>query len=86
MVILVFILTSKYFLQVCGLSFHSRNGVLQKVEVIVLSILICFGTFVKNFFTIFKSVFELCSFYVSILLPKLPYFNYCSFKVSLEIR
>ena len=48
MVIPVFIPTSKYFLQVCGLCFHSHNDVFQRVEVIVLSILICFGTFIKS--------------------------------------
>ena len=72
MVISGFIPTSKNFLQVCGLSFHSHTDGFQRVEVIVVSILICFGTFSKSLFTIFVFLKSVVLLFVAIVLRKLP--------------
>ena len=85
MVISGFIPTSKNFLQVCDLSFHSHTDGFQRVEVIVVSILICFGTFSKSLFTIFVFLNSVVLLFVSIVLCKLPQFDSCCFQVNLEI-
>ena len=78
--------TSRYVLQVCDLSFHSHSDGFQRVEMIVLSVLICFGTFSKSLFTIFVFLNSVVLLFVSIVLCKLPQFDQCCFQVNLEIR